>query len=462
MSRGTLHRISGAPIDAHVIVNRRGFRLDARVRVEHGEIVAVMGQSGAGKSTLLGAIAGVTRLSGGTVAFGNDTVATRRRHVRPQKRDVVLLGQDPRLFPHLSARDNVAFGLRVRGLDGKHARNEADEWLWQVGLGGTGDHRPRELSRGQQQRIAIARALAAAPRAVLLDEPLTSLDPETAADIRAMLQEQLISSRVAALIVTHDVTDAAALGRRLLILEKGTVTQEGPTADVLARPETPFAATVAGLNRIVGTGSSGGCLVKASEGPVRIGGSDVADAGGGPVTAAHGAPHRRALPAGYESADDAEHIDGDAPSSTRDAQAAALERTPRRHAHEGRRVTALFRPSDVRLERAEDDSWTAALRLARDAEPEPGEWLARVVRFESTPSGARVVTENPRVAAEIPAERLAGLHLAPGDPVRLSVPADRVRIIGPARKPRASGAQNPHKDGAESDTASGAAPTAGE
>lgn len=410
MNRANTPAPSGAAIDAHVVVDRRGFRLDARVRVEHGEVVAVMGPPGAGKSTLLNAIAGAVRLSGGSVAFDNDTAATRRRHVRPQKRGVSLLGPDARLFPRMSARDNVAFGLRVRGVDRAHARNEADEWLWQVGLGGCGDHRPHELTPGQQQRAALARALASAPRAVLLDEPMAALEPDEASEIRALLQEQLIATRVAALLVTHDVTDAAALGRRLLVLERGEITQEGEAADVLARPATPFAAGVAGLNRVVGTGSRGGCLVKASEGPVRIGGGEV------PVEPHAVGRHRPSLhghelPDGYEST-------GEVPVSGR----------------EGQRVTALFRPRDVTLDLAPDTSWTGALKLAREAEPQPGEWLARVVRFESDPAGARVITEQPRVIAEISAARLAGMRLAPGDPVRLSVPADRVRIISGRRR----------------------------
>ncbi|WP_105565093.1 ATP-binding cassette domain-containing protein [Microbacterium halophytorum] len=424
MSRAKPHASSSAAVDAHVIVDRRGFRLDARVRVEHGEVVAVMGPPGAGKSTLLNAIAGTLRLSGGSIAFDNDTTATKHRHVRPQKRGVALLGADARLFPHLSARDNVAFGLRVRGVDRAHARTEADEWLWQVGLGGSGDHRPRELSPGQRQRTALARALAAAPRAVLLDEPMAGLEPGEASEIRALLQEQLVATRVAALVVTHDVTDAAALGRRLLVLEGGQITQEGDAADVLARPATPFAAGIAGLNRVVGTGSRGGCLVKASEGPVRIGGGDPALESPAPE------PHRPSwhgheLPHGYEST-------GEVPTAS----------------GEGQRVTALFRPSDVTLELAPDTSWTGALKLAREAEPQPGEWLARVVRFESDPSGARVVTDQPRVIAEIPAARLAGMHLAPGDPVRLSVPPERVRIIASRRRAvtRATRAEAPRDE----------------
>jgi len=363
-------------VEGHVVVRRsRGFTLDVELAVDHGETLAIMGPSGAGKSTLLEAIAGTLRLSGGSLRFDGGVAATPRRNARPQRRGVVLLGQDPRLFPHLNARDNVAFGLRVRGLSRAHARTEADEWLWHVGLGGHGDHAPRTLSGGQQQRVAIARALAAAPRALLLDEPLTSLDPETAGDIRAMLQTQLAAARVATILVTHDVADAAALARRLMLLERGRVTQSGPVREALQEPATPFGAAIAGLNRVTGVARDGDAIVPSGQGRIRL---------------------AARWPTG------------------------AVDETP---------VAALFRPSAVRLERVAQETWTAALRLAQDEATEPGEWISRVVRFEATPSGARVLTSDPAVAAELPADRLAELRLGPGDPVRLSVRANDVRIV---------------------------------
>jgi len=403
-------RSNAAPIDAHVVVRRGGVDIDARVRVEHGETAAILAAHGAGARTVLAAISGAQRLTGGSIAFGNDVTATRHRHVRPRRRGVVLLGRNPRLFEQMTVRDNVAFGLHGRGLDGKHARGEADEWLWQVGLGGSGDQRPRQLDAGARQRVAIARALAAAPRAVLLDDPLATLDPVTASELRTLLHERLMSSRIAALLFTRDVTDVAALARRVFILERGRVTQEGATADVLTQPATPFAAEAIGVNRVVGTGASGGCLVKASEGPVRIGG----DGPGGEVRAntVRTTTSALAIPAGPPPAE-----------------------------REGKRVVALFRPNDVRLAPAGDASWTGALRLAREAEPEPGEWLARVVRLDSAPDGALVVTDAPRVAAWVPADRVARLRLAPGDPVRLSVPAHRVRIVAGVRRSGKPGAQ---------------------
>lgn len=364
-----------AALAARVVVARRaGFRLDVQVDAAAGEIVAVMGPSGAGKSTLLAALAGLERLSDGTVQIGDDVVASKRRHVRPEKRGVVLLGQEPRLFPHLTATENVAFGPRARGVARDIARADADEWLWRVGLDGRGHARPSELSGGQQQRVALARALAAAPRLVLLDEPLTSLDPETAGEIRALLHEQLIASHATTVVVTHDAVDAVALAHRLVVLEAGRVTQSGAVRDVLRAPNTRFGAVAAGLNRVVGTARAGAWT--AGDEPVAV----------------------------LESQHPTDVVDG----------------TP---------LVALFRPDAVTLERPPELSWTGALRLAREEPTASGTWLARVVRMEQTPSGVRVHTAEPAVAVDLPADTVAEMHLAPGDPVRLRVSPAAVRLV---------------------------------
>ncbi len=385
--------MTGGSLDAHVVVARRGgFRLDTALAVAPGEIVAVMGPSGAGKSTLLGAIAGLVRVRDGFVRIdGAD--AAGRRPLPPQKRGVVLLGQDPRLFPHLSARDNVAFGLRSRGADREHARREADEWLWKVGLDGVGAHRPSELSGGQQQRAALARALATEPRVLLLDEPLTALDPETAGDIRALLHEQLLHSKTTAVIVTHDAVDAASLATRLVVIEGGRVTQDGPVRAVLTAPASRFAAAVAGVNRVVG---------RADRGAWR--------------TSANGA---------------------DVVLTTTDADSRAAAEA------DGAELAALLRPGDVRLELAPETSWTGALRLAREAEPTAGSWLARVVRLEQTPAGARVHTAEPPVAVDLAAADVAALDLAPGVVVRLSIDPTAVRFVGRAGAPAPAPAPAP-------------------
>ncbi|MFB8385679.1 sulfate/molybdate ABC transporter ATP-binding protein [Microbacterium sp. NPDC055910] len=247
--------MTGEALDARVVVERAGFRLEAHVRAAAGEVIALMGPSGAGKSTLLGALAGLVGLDEGRITLDDrvlDAAPRPRTHVTPAQRRVVLLGQDPRLFPHLSARANIAFGRRVRGVSAAAAGVEADEWLARVGLEGMGARRPAQLSGGQQQRVALARALATAPAALLLDEPLTSLDPETAGDIRTVLHDQLAATGTTAIIATHDAVDAVALATRLVILEAGAVTQAGAVRDVFAVPATRFAAAVAGVNRVSG------------------------------------------------------------------------------------------------------------------------------------------------------------------------------------------------------------------
>jgi molybdate transport system ATP-binding protein len=249
----------GGMLSARVEVERGGFRLEAELAAAAGQTVAVMGPSGAGKSTLLGALAGLVPLADGEVRMGDRVLETGRRakgrrvRTAPSRRGVVLLGQDPHLFPHLSVRDNVAFGPRARRTPRSRARADADEWLWRVGLSGWGDHRPGELSGGQQQRVAIARALATAPDALLLDEPLTSLDPETAGGIRDVLRELLGT----AVVVTHDALDAVALAERLVIVERGQVVQSGEVRDVLANPATSYVATIAGVNRVAGVARAG-------------------------------------------------------------------------------------------------------------------------------------------------------------------------------------------------------------
>ena len=172
----------------------------------------------------------------------------------------MLLGQEARLFPHMDIRTNVAFGLRARGVDRAASSVNADEWLRRVGLPGMGNARPSELSGGQQQRVALARALATEPSALLLDEPLTSLDPETADGIRTVLAAQLAAADTTTIIVTHDAIDAAALARRLVIIEDGRITQDAIVREVFRAPASPRSPRPS-RGSIASSGSSGGLWV---------------------------------------------------------------------------------------------------------------------------------------------------------------------------------------------------------
>ncbi|MFG6403772.1 ABC transporter ATP-binding protein [Microbacterium sp. P04] len=273
---------NGDRLSARVVVRREHFDVDVSLDVEAGETVAVMGPSGAGKSTLLAALAGLERLADGEVRVAERIVeraSSPRVQVSPMARGIVLLGQEPRLFPHLSARENVAFGLRAGGVHRAAARAQADGWLERVGLPGAGGRFPAELSGGEQQRVAVARALAAGPRVILLDEPLVALDPETAGGIRAMLRAELADRTVVA--VTHDAVDAVALADRLIVVEAGRVTQHGPVRTVLKRPATRFVASIAGLNRVDGISRAGawerdGVRLTSASAPIAVDGTPLA------------------------------------------------------------------------------------------------------------------------------------------------------------------------------------------
>ncbi|WP_019178820.1 sulfate/molybdate ABC transporter ATP-binding protein [Microbacterium yannicii] len=315
-------RAATGRLDARVVVHRDGFRLDAALQAEPGTVVALMGPSGAGKSTLLGVLAGLVALDDGHVRLGErilDSAVPSRRRVAPSRRGIVLLGQNPRLFPHLSANANIAFGLRIHGVPKTDAAAVADDWLQRVGLPGLGARRPSQLSGGQQQRIALARALATGPAALLLDEPLTSLDAETAADVRALLHEQLVATGTTAIVATHDAVDAVSLAQRLVVLEDGRVTQSGPVRDVLAAPATRFSAAVAGLNRVEGRRESGRWRSGGLTLPARDDGPAAAPGSGAAVAAIF-------RPSAVRIA--AAHVGADARDGAWRARVVRLEQTP--------------------------------------------------------------------------------------------------------------------------------------
>lgn len=245
------------------------FAFEAAVRVRHfnvsltiapAETVAIMGPNGAGKSTLLAVIAGLLHPDTGKAEVDGqvlfDLTEGSRTWTAPHHRGTALLAQEPLLFPHLSALENVAFGPRSAGVSRKEARETAREWLAAVDAGELASYLPAELSGGQAQRVAVARALAANPELLLLDEPMAALDIHAAPVIRRLLKHVLAGRR--AIIITHDVLDALMLADRVIILEGGRIVEEGPTREVLQRPRSRFAAGLAGLNLVAGTITSEG------------------------------------------------------------------------------------------------------------------------------------------------------------------------------------------------------------
>ena len=242
------------------MVRRGAFDLDVELTVEAGEVVAVVGPNGAGKTTLLRALAGLTPLTRGRVCVDGTVVedVVARINLPSEQRPIGFMFQDGLLFPHLSCRDNVAFGLRARGAGRRHAREQAEMWLAQVGLGDRAASRPSALSGGERQRVALARALITQPRVLLLDEPLAAVDVSARVDLRRVLRGQLSRYEGVRLLVTHDPLEAMALADRVVVLEQGTVSQQGTIADITARPRSRWVATMLGLNLFRGTAGADG------------------------------------------------------------------------------------------------------------------------------------------------------------------------------------------------------------
>jgi molybdate transport system ATP-binding protein len=273
---------SGLRVQA--VVERGEFRLDVDFVAAPGEVLGILGPNGAGKSTLVRTLAGLTALTEGRISLDGvvfDDVATST-FVGASARPVGLVFQNYRLFPHLSVRDNVAFGPRAHRVARSDANAQANHWLARFGLADFAARKPGALSGGQAQRVALARALAAQPQLLLLDEPLAALDARTRLDVRSELRRQLADFAGPTLLITHDPLDAMILADRLLVIEDGRIVQQGTPAEVARRPETNYVARLVGLNLYAG---------------VRTG-TEVAVDGGGTFTVAAGpdaAPQEQVL-----------------------------------------------------------------------------------------------------------------------------------------------------------------------
>jgi molybdate transport system ATP-binding protein len=233
--------------------------LECDIAVDAGVTVAVLGPNGAGKTTLLRVIAGLVPVGEGRVevdAVVFDDSATGVR-LTPETRRVGFMFQDHGLFPHLSVLDNVAFGLRARGVERRVANARANAWLERVDLTSYASSRPSALSGGQSQRAALARVLVTDPQVLLLDEPLAAVDASGRLELRRALREHLSGFPGVRLLITHDPLEAASLAERVVVLENGHVTQEGSFTDVTSRPRSAWIATMAGLNLLRGSVSGG-------------------------------------------------------------------------------------------------------------------------------------------------------------------------------------------------------------
>jgi polar amino acid transport system ATP-binding protein len=209
-----------------------------------GQTVAVIGPSGGGKSTLLRCLNGLTDFDGGRVVVGPHVLGPgiqsgpNRAIARQIRRILGMIFQDFQLFPHLTALENIIEApVRVLGRPQDEARATAARLLERVGLADRGDALPRQLSGGQKQRVAIARALAMSPRGLLCDEITSALDPELKGEVLAVL-ESLRRDGITLMVVTHEIGFARRAADRVVVLDRGTIIEDGPPADVLERPKT--------------------------------------------------------------------------------------------------------------------------------------------------------------------------------------------------------------------------------
>ena len=238
---------------------------DVSFTVSAGETIALLGPSGCGKTTILRMIAGFDEPDAGEVSIGGRSMAG----LKPYERNVGLLFQHYALFPHMTVAENVAYGLRHRGMPAKQIPGRVAEMLGLARLDDFGSRRPDQLSGGQQQRVALARALATHPTLVLLDEPLSALDAKLRHELRIELKQVLAAVGSTAIVVTHDQEEAMSLGERVFVMSGGTLMQIGSPNDVYWRPNSRFVADFMGrANWITGKvqTSDGGVIFRAASG----------------------------------------------------------------------------------------------------------------------------------------------------------------------------------------------------
>ncbi len=408
-----------AALAVRAVVPERG--LDVDLTVAPGEVVAVLGENGAGKSTLVQVVAGLLthgEAPGARVAVGHDDVS----RLPPRRRHLAWLSQRPLLFEHLSVEDDVAFGLRSRGVPRARAREEARDALARVGAADLARRRSTDLSGGQAQRVAIARALVTDPRVLLLDEPLASLDVGVAQHVRGVLHHAQREHPRTTLLVTHDLLDVLLLADRVVVLEGGRVVEDGPVDAVLTRPRSRFAARLAGVNLLAGSVAH----VAVPE-PVRTvrEGATAEPAGGtaGPIGAATAvAPDAESLAREVTVAVDGAgvraHGTADEPLAVGDGAVAVFE--PRAVAVH--RTTPEGSPRNAyRVVVTSVEPHGPLLRVwGRAVDDDPGDPTAGAT--------TAVGHDAPRLAADLTPRAVAELGLVPGERVWFVVKAAEVRV----------------------------------
>ena len=255
VSLNTLRRSFGA---VHAL---DGMSLD----LTPGELVVLLGPSGCGKTTALRVLAGLEDADSGRVVVGGKDIT----ELPTNKRDMGMVFQAYSLFPHMTAQQNVEFGLRLRGIDGTARRTRASETLELVGLSEQANRYAHQMSGGQQQRVALARALAIQPQVLLLDEPLSALDAKVRVQLRDQIRRIQLEVGITTLFVTHDQEEALAVADRVGVMRSGQIEQIGAPDEIYNRPLTPFVAEFIGsTNRLPGQANGATATVLGSPVPL--------------------------------------------------------------------------------------------------------------------------------------------------------------------------------------------------
>jgi putative spermidine/putrescine transport system ATP-binding protein len=236
------------------VVALNSFSLD----IKQGELVTLLGPSGCGKTTALRVAAGFEQADAGTVTLGGVDVTS----MPPNKRNMGMVFQNYSLFPHLSVRENIGFGLKIRRHSADKRQTMVNDVIIRVRLDGLADRYPHQLSGGQQQRVALARALAITPDVLLLDEPLSALDAKVRGELRDEIRRVQRETGVATLFVTHDQDEALAISDKICVMRDGAIEQVGAPRDVYLAPSTPYVARFVGaMNEFSGTVGADGSLI---------------------------------------------------------------------------------------------------------------------------------------------------------------------------------------------------------
>ena len=215
--------------------------------IQEGEFFTLLGPSGCGKTTLLRMIAGFNSIEGGDFYFGEKRI----NDVPAHKRDIGMVFQNYAIFPHLTVRENVAYGLKARKMAAKEIKPKVDEALELVQISHLADRKPNELSGGQQQRVALARAFVIEPSVLLMDEPLSNLDAKLRVQMRSVIKKLQRRLGITTIYVTHDQEEALAISDRIAVMKDGHIMQIGTPRDIYAKPQNPFVAGFIGVSNFL-------------------------------------------------------------------------------------------------------------------------------------------------------------------------------------------------------------------